>query len=146
MAVQKISKKDVDEMILELLKLEDEKKALDKRIKEIKSTLESQYQLDKNQKEIIIGEETYYEKIPVNTGRNSYDVEKLRPYLKAIRCASKVIKKVEMVDVNELNKLVQIGKLPPEVLDKCRLDKWTFKSAFKRIEAKVKSREKRTVA
>lgn len=140
MAIQNVSKKEVDNLIFELLKLEEDKKKIDKRIKEIKSILESQYTLDDNKKEYIYGDETYIEKIPVNNGRNTYDAQKLKPYLRATRSVSKVIKKVEVVDLVELNKLVEIGKLPVEVLDKCRVDKWTFKSIFKRMENTIKGK------
>ena len=140
MAIQNVSKKEVDNLIFELLKLEEDKKKIDKRIKEIKSFLESQYTLDDNKKEYIYGDETYIEKIPVNNGRNTYDAQKLKPYLRATRSVSKVIKKVEVVDLVELNKLVEIGKLPVEVLDKCRVDKWTFKSIFKRMENTIKGK------
>ena len=140
MAIQNVSKKEVDNLIFELLKLEEDKKKIDKRIKEIKSILESQYTLDDNKKEYIYGDETYIEKIPVNNGRNTNDAQKLKPYLRATRSVSKVIKKVEVVDLVELNKLVEIGKLPVEVVDKCRVDKWTFKSIFKRMENTIKGK------
>jgi hypothetical protein len=38
------------------------------------------------------------------------------------------------INVKALDKLIEEGKLPEEVLNKCRKDKWTFRSIFKKIE------------
>lgn len=75
----------------------------------------------------------------VNQGRNSYDADKLLPFIKAIRGAyNKVFKKIVIrkmdINVKALDKLIEEGKLPEEVLNKCRKDKWTFRSIFKKIE------------
>jgi hypothetical protein len=134
MAQAKLTKKEIDVKIERLLKIDQESKTLAKEIKEIKTTLEAQYVLTPDQKETIYGNITYLEKVPVELGKNSYDIEKLRPYLKAIRGGSKAIKKIEVLDTKILDAFVKEGKLPPEALSNCNESKWTFKSMFKRIE------------
>lgn len=109
----------------------------------IKLILESQYKLDASVKEIIQGIETQIEKVPVNTGRNSYDIEILKPFLTAIRKFTPIARptRVYKLDVKGLNDLVKKGKLPESVLDKARKDKWTFRSQFKRIEKVVQKKD-----
>jgi hypothetical protein len=141
-STQKLSKTEIDTNIKRLWLIDEEQDKLNKEAKAIRVLLESQYQLPAEQKEVIYGNETYMEKTPVDNGKNTYDAEKLKPFLKAIRVAiGKIIKKVEIVDTKALDELVKIGKLPPEALDTCRVSKWTFRSMFKRIESAVQGQD-----
>jgi hypothetical protein len=144
MAVKKLTSQEFDNHLLEFLRLKEEQKKINKRLEVLQSALESQYSLTPDQKEIVRGICTEMEKIPVNNGRNNFDPEKLRPFLKAIRKVKTVLKvvKVVKVDVKALNGLVDCGLLAPENLDVCRSDSWTFRSQFRRVEAVVQAVEK----
>lgn len=135
----KLTKNELDNKILEYLKTDQEIKNLSSKLKDLKIELESQYKLNANEKETIKGNLTYMEKIPVNNGKNNYNVDLLKPFLKAIKKFSAVIKKIEVVDTAQLDSLVKNGQLAPEVLETCRISNWTFKSTFKRIEAEAEA-------
>lgn len=140
---QKLTKEDIDSKILELLKLDEQHKAMGKRITELKTVLESQYSLDPKQAETVFGIQMYMEKVPVENGKTNYDIEKLKPFLKAIRALGKVIKRVEYIDLVELDYLVKTNRLTPEILDTCRKSSWTFRSLFKRNEEVVQSADEK---
>ena len=144
---KKLSKKVMDEKILRYLELNEQSKIIKKEIDILKKELEGQYTLPADQKEEFFGKETQMEKIPVDNGKNVYDIELLKPILKSVRKLSSVIKKVEIIDVTELNKLVKDGVITQSQLNVCRKSNWTFKTIFKRIEnkeaiAKKKSNQK----
>lgn len=134
MAVQKLSKKQIDQDVLRLLLLDEAIKKLQKEAKGLKNNLESQYIEDNKVREIISGMVCEFEKIPVNKGAHSYDPAKVKVYTDAIGKTSEVIETVEIVDDKKFEKLSKDGFIPETVLDKCRLDKWTFKSDFRRKE------------
>ena len=133
---KKLSKKVMDEKILRYLELNEQSKIIKKEIDILKKELEGQYTLPADQKEEFFGKETQMEKIPVDNGKNVYDIELLKPILKSVRKLSSVIKKVEIIDVTELNKLVKDGVITQSQLNVCRKSNWTFKTIFKRIENK----------
>jgi hypothetical protein len=139
MANAKLTKKEIDEKVLELLKLKEQQSNTNKRISELVASLEGQYTSAASEPETIKGIQTEFVKIPVNSGRNNYDTSKLKPFLTAIGAFRKAIKKVivvnEVIDTKVLDTLIKTGKLAPENLDACRIDKWTFRSDFRRIEA-----------
>lgn len=144
MASQKLTKKDFDKKVLELLLLQEQQAETNDRIKDLKNTLEAQYEFDASVIEIIQGNETIMEKTPVDNGRNKYDTKKLRKVLKPTNQAKNIIKRVEVVDTKALNKLVKMGQVTEEMLDKCRESRWTFRTTFKRIEEVIQKTQPKT--
>lgn len=131
----KLNKAEIESKIVEIMKLKEDRDKADKRIKELQASIESQFTLDAKEREFIYGDTVYAEKVPVEGGQNNYDVTKLKTFLKGIRGAmTKVVKKVEVINVAALDELVKTGKLPEAVLKTCRQPKWTYKTLFKRNE------------
>ena len=131
----KLSPQELDKLVLEYMAKDRVVKRANARLAEIKKIIEGQYSKKAQTKEVLKGIVTEVTKIPVNNGRNKYNAEKLRPFLKAIRKLNSIIKvqKTYTIDVPALNKLEKDGDLTKEILDTCREDSWTFKSDFKRI-------------
>lgn len=143
-----LTAKAFDEKVQRLLFLKQEIANLNKESADLLAELEGQYNKTPDQVEIIQGINYRMEKTPVNQGRNSYDADKLIPFIKAIRGAyNKVFKMVVIrkmdIDLKALQSLVDEGKLPEEVVNKCRKDKWTFRSMFKKIETEQTTAEKK---
>ena len=134
MAIKKLSKKQIDADVLRLLLLNEAIKMIKKEHTALKNSLEAQYIEDAKTREIIFGSSCEFEKIPVNTGAHAYDSVKAKVYTDAIGKTADVIKTVEIVDSKKFEALAKDGFIPETVLDKCRLDKWTFKSDFRRKE------------
>lgn len=132
----KLSKKDIDQRVLRALQIKELQKELADELKIIQTELDAQFQLPADQKEEIFGKETFIQKAPTDLGKNSYDVELLKPILKKVRKLSQVIKRVETIDTTALNQLVKEGVITQEDLNACRVSRWTFKTFFKRIENK----------
>jgi len=135
----KLTAEDFDRKVQRLLFVKQELETLTKEQDELINLLEGHYTKEASKEEIIQGVNFKMVKVPVNQGRNSYDADKLLPFIKAIRGAyNKVFKKIVIrkmdINVKALDKLIEEGKLPEEVLNKCRKDKWTFRSIFKKIE------------
>jgi hypothetical protein len=144
MAKEKIvlTAQDFDKKVQRLMFVKQELDALSKEREDLLRELEGQYKSAPSEIEVIKGINYKMEKVPVNQGRNTYDAEKLIPFIKAIRGAyNKIFKKVVIrkmdIDVKALQELVNTGKLPEGVLNKCRKDKWTFRSMFKKVEEDV---------
>ena len=138
--INRLTKKSMDEKVLRILQIKEQQKQLDKELKVLQKELEAQFTLPSDQREEIFGKETYIEKCPTDLGKNKYDVELLKPMLKSIRKLSTVIKKVEVIDMTELNKLIKEGAITEEQLNTCRISNWTFKTFFKRIEKDKKDK------
>lgn len=134
--ISKLSKKAIDEKVLRALQIKELQKELNEELKVIQTELDAQFKLPADQREEIFGKETYIEKCPTDLGKNKYDVELLKPILKKIKKLSSVIKKVEVLDMTELNKLIKEGTIKEEDLNACRVSNWTFKTFLKRIENK----------
>lgn len=135
----KLKRKELDVKIQRIIFLQQESKRINDELKNLKILLEKQYSLSDDQREIIRGINYEMEKIPVNLGKNNYAIERLVPILKLIKGAykkivTKIIKVEYKVNTDELYKLINDGILPEIVLDICRIDDWTFKTKFKRIE------------
>jgi len=146
---------EFDSKVKRLLTVKSLMEELQKEYGTLMEELESQYQNDAKVEEVVKGVNFKMVKVPVNQGRNTYDADRLIPFIKAIRGAyNKVFKKVVVrkmdIDTKYLDELVKNGKLPEEVLNKCRKDKWTFRSMFKRVEEDVtttlENNKKRTTA
>lgn len=130
---------DFDRKVQRLMFVKQELEILTKEHESLLRELKNQYKDAPSQNEVIKGINYKMEKVPVNQGRNTYDEDKLLPFIKAIRGAyNKVFKKIIIrkidIDTKALQELVNNGNLPEEVLNKCRKDKWTFRSMFKKVE------------
>ena len=136
MNARKLTQDEIDKAIDELLKEDEISKRSWKRVLELKALLETQYKLDPEQREIIQGKNFEMVKVPINNGRNTFSVDKLRPFLRKIGKTRMVIKskRTVYVDQTALRELEEQGFIPREVIDNCREDKWTFKSEFRHIE------------
>lgn len=134
MAVKKLSKKQIDSDVLRLLLLGEAMKKIKKEHDTLKNSLESQYIEDDKVREIISGSVCEFEKIPVNKGAHNYDPALVKVYTDACGKTAEVIETIEVVDSKKFEKLCP-DFIPEVVLDKCRINKWTFKSDFRRKEA-----------
>lgn len=134
--MNKLSKKAMDEKVLRVLQIKEQQKKLNDELKSLQLELEAQFVLPADQKEQIFGVETFIEKCPTDNGKNNYDIDLLAPILKKVRKFSTVVKKVEIVDLNELKKLIKEGVITEEQISPCRISKWTYKTFLKRIENK----------
>ena len=134
--ISKLSMKAIDEKVLRVLQIKEQQKQLAEELKILQTELEAQFNFPAVQREEIFGKETYITKSPTDIGKNNYDVNLLKEILKPLRKLSTVVKKVEVIDMTELNKLIKEGKITEEQLLTCRQSKWTYKTFFKRIENK----------
>jgi t-SNARE complex subunit (syntaxin) len=90
----KLTAEDFDRKVQRLLFVKQELETLTKEQDELINLLEGHYTKVASQEEIIQGVNFKMVKVPVNQGRNSYDADKLLPFIKAIRGAyNKVFKK-----------------------------------------------------
>jgi len=146
MAIKKLAKKEIDSSVLRLLLLDEAMKKIKAEHTSLKNALESQYIEDKRVRELISGSVCEYEKIPVNKGAHTYDATKSKVYTDACNKTNEVIETIEVVDGKKFEALAKLGFFPENVLDKCRLDKWTFKSDFRRKEEATQSEKISKVA
>jgi len=145
----KLTKVELDEKLQRIIFLKQDikkqqaetKKSCDEHDK-LRNELEGQYSKGTQVVEIIKGNKYLMKKILINTGANAYDLEKITPFLKAIKGAfNKVVEKIVTykIDAKKLDALVKDGKLPQSVLDEARKNNYTFKSDFKTIEEDAKA-------
>jgi hypothetical protein len=135
----RLTKKQIDENIEEIKRLEADIKNYKELQDKIDARLRKLVKKEAWVKEIFKGFRWMMVKTPVNKGKNTYNMEVLKPFLAGIPGAmEKVIKKekviiAEQLDVKELEKLVKQNLLPEVVLDRARIDDWTFRIDYKGI-------------
>lgn len=143
MAIKKLTKTVIDSKISEILELQAKIKKDTAELKALANSIESQYTLSKSQKEIIAGINFQAEKIPVNNGAHKYDTELVRTMLAGITDRSvkkrEILHKIDVVEAKPLEALVKSGHITETMLEKARLNKYTFKTKFSRIELKAET-------
>ncbi len=143
MAIKKLTKKTIDSKISEILELQAKIKRNQTELKELVNDIEGQYKLTKEQREMITGFNFQAEKIPVNRGVHQYDSKMVRKMLRGITDKSidksAIVYKVDVVEYKPLENLVKTGHISKSMLDKARIDNYTFKTKFSHIEAKAES-------
>ena len=143
MAIKKLTKTVIDSKISEILELQAKIKKDTAELKALANSSESQYTLSKSQKEIIAGINFQAEKIPVNKGAHKYDAKLVRTMLAGITDRSvkkrEILYKIDVVEAKNLEALVESGHITKTMLDKARINNYTFKTNFSRIELKAET-------
>lgn len=141
MAIKKLTKKTIDSKISEILELQAKIKQNQTELKALVNDVEGQYKLTKEQRELITGFDYQAEKIPVNRGIHQYDSKMVRKMLRGITDKSvdksAIVYKVDVVEYKPLENLVKTGHITSSMLDKARIDNYTFKTKFSHIEVKA---------
>ena len=150
MAIKKLTKTVIDSKISEILTLQAKIKKDTDELKTLVNSIESQYTLDKSQKEIIAGVSFQAEKIPVDKGAHKYDPELVRTMLAGITDRSvkkrEILHKIDVVEAKPLEALVKSGHITKTMLDKARINKYTFKTKFSHIELKAETEKTSNVS
>ena len=132
MAVQKLSKKNIDVEIATIISLQEQIKKLKDELKVHKNAIETLYKKGPAVVEIIEGIDYEAEKIPVHNGAHDYDVDKVAKILLGI--TNKRVKAgvmVKVVDGKKFEALIEDGYVTEEMAAKCRLEKITCKTAYR---------------
>ena len=138
-----LSTSEIDEAIKEIMQLDQQIKKEQLRYGELVRKVESQYKLIAEKGETVSGTQYKAIKIPVNSGKNNFNPESLKPFIrKIVRKAHMkmsdifTVKKITVLNnPNVIWELEKKGFLPIEVINSCRTNFYTFKTQFKRIEA-----------
>lgn len=143
MAIKKLTKTVIDSKISEILTLQAKIKKDTDELKTLVNLIESQYTLDKSQKEIIAGVDFQAEKVPVDKGAHKYDPELVRTMLAGITDRSvkkrEILHKIDVVEAKPLEALVESGHITKTMLDKARINKYTFRTKFSHLELKAET-------
>ena len=128
---KRISKKNLDSLISEIINLKNEKNKIETVLKDKIDQIEGMYRKEANIPESLLGIEYEANKVIIDKGKNLFNPTIIESYIKNLNIdVEGIIELKKEVNADKVYELVKLGKINNEMVDAARFHRYTYSTQF----------------